>query len=484
VAARIQVPLDLVGALILGALSTACARKYLVGVGRDPYDEPLFEEPLGLYIACGLGSGARKGPTYREVMAPIYNLQRCLISLPSRLADVNDRLLQKLADAASQEEIARAAESYDSFLKWRSRLTFLPSTIHTADVTPESLVRDIAENGERLAILSPEGGGVAELFLGKYSQGRATLETWCQAYSEEELRGSRIGRKFDGVGRPALTIVLAVQPDVIRDMAANKRLRDRGLFARFMCVLPKDNVGSRLSEGDPIPPNLRGRWWATMVAALLLPNFEKPQILELSGEAFDIWNAFRKEIEPKMAPQGEFDTCREEASKVQGRVARFAGLLHIADQYCKTLDEIEYELVEDPFVALTASDAALAGQLARIMEVEPAMVPIAPETVEAAVALGRYSLSHSKKALAGAFNTPTDDAARKIWAWITRRGADAFTMKELCKDFHVKARDQGTLKGALSLLVLQGRLAPVDNPRNGETGRRPSPKWEVDTNLL
>ena len=55
------------------------------------------------------------------------------------------------------------------------------------------------------------------------------------------------------VRKPALTLGLVVQPDVIRDLARKPGFRGSGLLARIFFSLPQSLVGSRDIAPPPVP---------------------------------------------------------------------------------------------------------------------------------------------------------------------------------------------------------------------------------------
>ena len=76
----------------------------------------------------------------------------------------------------------------------------------------------MAENNERIAVLSAEGGGVFSNMAGRYSSdGRANIEIYLNGHTGDYTPIDRIGREPILLNEPCLTIGLFVQPEVIRD---------------------------------------------------------------------------------------------------------------------------------------------------------------------------------------------------------------------------------------------------------------------------
>ena len=85
------------------------------------------------------------------------------------------------------------------------------------DITPEKLGQTLAENGERLAIVSDEGG-VFDIMAGRYSNGVPNLDVYLQSHAGGAVRVDRGNRPPVMMNHPALTIALSPQPDVLRGL--------------------------------------------------------------------------------------------------------------------------------------------------------------------------------------------------------------------------------------------------------------------------
>ncbi len=87
----------------------------------------------------------------------------------------------------------------------------------------------LAEQGGRIASMSPEGG-VFDLMAGLYSKnGIPQFGVYLMGHSGDNLKSDRVSRSSVYVERPALTCAYAMQPQVIVGLAANPAFRGRGL---------------------------------------------------------------------------------------------------------------------------------------------------------------------------------------------------------------------------------------------------------------
>ena len=82
------------------------------------------------------------------------------------------------------------------------------------DVTSEKLAVMIAQNGEQLASLSADAGGIVNNLLGRYSKLDRTDEgIYLKAFSGDNCRVDRQGREPVLLQRPCLAALWLVQPD-------------------------------------------------------------------------------------------------------------------------------------------------------------------------------------------------------------------------------------------------------------------------------
>ncbi len=98
-------------------------------------------------------------------------------------------------------------------------------------------------------------GGAFETMAGRYSD-VANIDVYLKAHAGEDVRVDRVGRPSVHLKRPALTLGLAVQPDVIRGLAGKPGFRGRGLLARFFFSMPSSLVGRRDVDPPAVPADV------------------------------------------------------------------------------------------------------------------------------------------------------------------------------------------------------------------------------------
>jgi hypothetical protein len=109
---------------------------------------------------------------------------------------------------------------------------------------------------------------------------------------------------------PALGMVLAVQPDVVRGRAADGTLRGRGFLARVLYAVPPSLVGRRRVEVPPVPQEVEGLYRERLgelwrIAATADPSGkEAPHGLHFSREADALMADFQSWLEPQLGEDG------------------------------------------------------------------------------------------------------------------------------------------------------------------------------------
>jgi hypothetical protein len=467
-----QTPTDLAGMLVLSVLAAAAAGLAEVAV------RPGWREPLNLYTAVGMSPGSRKSAVVRDVTGPLLELERELVDAKAaaileagtarKVAERAAEQAQAVAGKAAADQTAAgkaAADQAQAALTdaiaaaQRAAVIQVPATprLLVDDATPEALASLLAEQGGRIALLSPEGD-VFDMMAGRYSQGGGpNLGVYLKGHAGDPLRVDRKGRPPEHVDRPALTVGLAVQPEVLRQIAERPGFRGRGLLARFLWSAPAGTVGRRQVGAAPVPAGVRERY-ATDVKALArslldqaeagrLAGVTEPMAILLDPGADAVLLELERELEPRLdAETGDLAHVEGWAAKLAGATARIAGLLHLA--------------------------AHLRDGWAR---------PVEAETMRAAVAIARYLTDHALAVFAFMGADPTLADARYLLDWIERTSAERFTRREL---FTALPRGRfpkvDSLDPALELLEAHGYVRRAAQPAPKGPGRPPSPAYEVN----
>lgn len=453
VANETQTPTDLGGCLALAALATAAQRRYIVEI------RPGYTEPLALWMLPLMDSAERKSSVFKRFRAAIYERQTELIQdgaanrgrALAELKSAEGRLAKATKDAGSKHgpEALQAAcerdEAVDEVERLQSELPPQPLLL-VDDITPEKFGMILAEVGA-VTIASAEGG-VFGTFGGRYNKQVANLDLLLKSHAGDPAIVDRVGRDRLVIEDPACTFAMAVQPDVLAEVAKRSEWSERGGMARFLYAIPRPRVGSRTGIGHPTPPQIADAYRQRMLQLLpIQPPTHKadrpanPKTMHLSPEARTAWEAFEAELEPRMHHEtGDLGWCKSWAGKFAGALARIAALMQLAEH-------------------------------------GPSSINL--QSMQRALSLAPYFEAHSRAALGMAGVSEEISDAREILTWLRGRRCAEFTEREV-----YRARpnlDPERVTAGCEELYARHWIAPLEEPESLEPkkGRKASPRWET-----
>jgi hypothetical protein len=308
------------------------------------------------------------------------------------------------------------------------------------DTTPEAATDVIAEQGERLAVLSTESSFLGNVG-GRYSK-NANPEIVLKAWSQEPHAVNRKSGRPLLLERPNLSLGLAVQPGFLTGMGETGDVFEaRGLMARFIFSMPVSRVGDRVYDTDPIPPQTSQAWGArvkTMMAAIW--DNDEPQEMQLDHKAKESFRSFWEALEPRHKSHGDLAAIEGWAKKLPGQVLRIAAVL---------------TLFEDP---------------------QALIVP--GEVMDDAVSLVPYLIAHARLVsdLMSAERQSKLGPARSVLDWLRRKEVEGrFSAGEVEKGVRGQAwcTEMADVDDALDVLVRAGWVRQIDPPerKEGQKGR-------------
>ena len=432
VAESTQTSVDMAAVEALGVGALCSQGKYFIRGNAD------WVEPLNIYTVVILPPAERKSSVLSMMIRPVEEYEKGENSrrnagiiesqmVLSRLEKEKRSLVERASKGKATEEEVRAKAA--EIAKYEP---VKPLRLFVDDVTSEKLTSVLAENKGRAAVVSAEGG-IFDIISGLYSR-NVNIDVFLKGHSGDTIRVDRIGRASESIIHPALTMVLAVQPEVLNGLMSNNTFRGRGLTARFLYAMPKSTVGSRSFSTKPIPEGVRARYQALIETILSSDNEQEP--ISLDDGAREVLEDLFNEIEGRL--KGDLAEISDWAGKFVGAVLRISGILHIM-KYPK---DSMFDSVDR-------------------------------ETMENAVAIGRYFLAHAKAAysLMGADTVNKD--AQYLLSFIKRERLTEFSRRDamrLCRSF--KTAD--SLQPVLNRLCEYGYIAvKLQEPPLG-VGRRPS----------
>ena len=442
VAESTQTSVDMAAVEALGVVSLCSQGKYFIRGNAD------WAEPLNIYTVVILPPAERKSSVLSMMIRPVEEYEKEENSrrnagiiesqmVLSRLEKEKRSLVERASKGKATEEEVRAKAT--EIAKYEP---VKPLRLFVDDVTSEKLTSVLAENKGCAAVVSAEGG-IFDIISGLYSR-NVNIDVFLKGHSGDTIRVDRIGRASESIIHPALTMVLAVQPEVLNGLMSNNTFRGRGLTARFLYAMPKSTVGSRSFSTKPVPEGVRARYQALIETILSSDNEQEP--ISLDDGAREVLEDLFNEIEGRL--KGDLAEISDWAGKFVGAVLRISGILHVMkypkDSMFDSVDRV---------------------------------------TMENAVAIGRYFLAHAKAAysLMGADTVNKD--ARHLLSFIKRERLAEFSRRDamrLCRSF--KTAD--SLQPVLNRLCEYGYIAVKPQEPASGIGRRPSEVYVTNPAVL
>ncbi|PZS12461.1 MAG: hypothetical protein DLM64_04865 [Solirubrobacterales bacterium] len=459
VAEETQTPPDLAAVAALGVLAAAALGAAIVDCGA-------WKEELVLYQLAVMPSGERKSPVLREALAPLRAIES--ERRKESAAGVRQRRLRKeTLEARERKLVAKAGEQLGEEEAFEEELERIGAELEKIgephqprlladDATPEALAGLLARH-KRIAVLAAEAPLVDNL-IGRYDSSKsANLHLVCAAYSGEPTRIDRRRGDPEELDRPLMAITLTVQPHVLSNLIEHPIARAQGLVARFAYSLPESRMGARRIDVLPASREPHQAWEAIVrrITSLNpLTELTEPSsvssvstsvvevlVLSLSPKSSQLLRELRAELEPRLKVEGDLRPVADWIAKHPGRVARIAGLLHLA-----------------------AHEAA---------------TPIGEDTMRGALRIGEYFLAHSVAAL-----TTPDELTRRALRWLAAREEPTVTQRDLHRGPLNSRGSAGEAQELVAALIEACALRPHAAPESdARGGRPPSPVYKINPHL-
>lgn len=442
VAESTQTPVDMAAVEALGIVSLCCQGKYFIRGNAD------WAEPLNTYMVVIMEPAERKSSVLSMMIRPVEEYEKEENS--RRNAEiVESRMIQDKLEKEKRSLVERASKGKATEEEVRAKAAELvkfepakPLRLFVDDVTSEKLTSVLAENKGRAAVVSAEGG-IFSIMNGLYNR-NVNIDVFLKGHSGDTIRVDRVGRASESIIHPALTMVLAVQPEVLNGLMSNNTFRGRGLTARFLYSMPRSTVRSRSFSTEPIPEGVRVRYQDLIEAILSSDNEQQP--ISLDDGAQEVLETLFNEVEGRL--KGDLAEIPDWAGKFVGSVLRISGILHVM-KYPK----------------------------------DSMFDPVDRETMENAVTIGRYFLEHAKAAYSLMGADAVNKNAQYLLSAIKRERLTEFSRRDamrLCRSF--KTAD--SLQPVLNRLCEYGYIAVKPQEPVSGIGRRPSEVYVTNPAVL
>lgn len=337
-AASLEVPAAMVGTGVLGVLAVSLQRKVCL---RIKPGEQGWREHLCLYTYMIAKPSERKSATISAVTRPIYKYEEAVneklkpeISDYKKKKDFMERKIKRLEGKACNDEI-----DYTEVQKVQREMESLKVVrklrLHTSDVTPERLAELLAEQGERMAIISAEGGNIGNM-LGRYSS-NPNNEIYQKAFCGDPSNVDRVGKESIDLKEPTLSMVMAIQPYLAVRMETDEELKSCGFTDRALYTMPDSLVGTRDARNAPDMPDYLIAWYDSLIQSFLSWD-TGGEILEAEMDEkakiffYDCWKEY------EVGQRRELEWVEGFAGKLSGVQGRIATLLHFAKHGREAMD--------------------------------------------------------------------------------------------------------------------------------------------------
>jgi hypothetical protein len=448
-----EVPESLTTMAVLGVLSAVCAKRFVIAPQSG------WDEPINLYVLAALPPANLKSLVVRSSMKPIdaWEFNQRLAMEPaiqlakSKRKNEESQILSLRGKASKSSDPLKRQSDFAEVNRLEAEMTSIPvpPQIYVNDVTPETLTTVVCEQNGKLAIISDEGG-IFEVLAGLYSKGQSNYDIVLKGIDGGRVRLRRKDRDLDV--SPYITMLLVVQPQIIRNMSDKKAFQGRGLLERFLYILPRSNLGHRSLDTKPVTEALC-KQYDQAVQNLLniqpdieLGGIETPRTLQLAPAARVVWQAFRHDIEVELGPEGKFACCLGWGGKVAGFTLRIAGLMHIAEHGETTLT-------------------------------------IGSDSMERAVNMARLLAEHALAAFGLMRNDEPAEDAQALYEWLMKTGQMEFRRTECQRKFHGRFTGKKRFDAALAVLIDRSIISPLRQETTTE-GKRQTGYYDVNPALF
>ncbi|MGC9381586.1 YfjI family protein [Streptomyces sp. MH13] len=458
VADSLQVPVDLPAWFGMAAASAA------IGGRRTVSPKPDWSEPVTLYCMTVAAPGEKKSPSRSAMVAPLADeeLRRKAADRYAVARDQQDRRIAEAVVAAAEQKVIKATNSTTrqkaraDLEAVRSELDELgepkvPTQMLADDTTPEAAAGVLAEQGERLAVISAEGGFLGNIG-GRYSN-QPNLEIVLKAWSHEPHTVNRKNGPPLFLTRPNLTLALAVQPGMLSGLGDTAEVfESRGFTGRFLFAVPRSLVGQRSYDTDPVPDEVRRRY-ADGIARMISRIWDDTEVrpMDLDADARAVFKDFWEDWERRHLVPGDLTAVEGWSKKLPGQILRLAAVMALFDA--------------------------------------PDCLTVSGETMANAVALVPYLLAHARLVvdLMSAEKQSRLGPARAVLDWLRKRHPDgALTAEDVKRGVHGQSWFEGvdSVKEALDVLERHGWVRWLPVPERTGRGRRPAPRFVVHPRVL
>ena len=232
--------------------------------------------------------------------------------------------IEKIETRRELEQAHARLEAIEPFLD------ALP-TYWVGNATSEAMEGQFKRNNLGLFCYSPEAGATVRVMLGKYTKGDAAdLDLYLSGYSVEPLKSVRVLRGVCQI-KPCLSMLLMVQPSILRELMGNEEAFERGMTARTITFivetepLEDDGVIRRMNDETETA-------WSQLIRGILAQREAiagNSHQITCTPEAREVFRQFHNEA--VRLRRGEFRDIEAELGRWRENAIRIAVGRCVAD---------------------------------------------------------------------------------------------------------------------------------------------------------
>lgn len=446
VAEHTQTPIDMSAVSVMCVVAAAVQGKFEIE-GKEDYTEP-----LNIYVIIIAQPGERKSAIIKLTTKPLYDFEKeenekrkTIIDRQESELKIIKNKIEKLEKGGKIEDI-EIIEELQLKLQELEKTRIKPLRLTADNCTSEALTSLLADNEEKISVISAEGG-IFDILNGQYnSKSNASIDTFLKAHNRDTIRVDRKGRESEYIDNPTMTVLLAVQDKVLEGFMLNDTFRGKGLTARFLYCNPISILGTRKFTTKAIPTIIEEKYKELIYNLLKLPNKENPTILKLSADAYKELESFHNWLEPQLVDELEF--MQDWAGKLEGACLRIAGILHC----------MEYSNI--------TSDCL-----------------VSVDTMKKAITISKYFLEHSKYAYMLMGTDKEVEKAKYISKKLEKQEQMSLKRSEILSISRSPSRDINRVDDifkALNILVENGYIIELETEKRKGAGRKPDVVFELN----
>ncbi len=437
--ANVQVSPDMCVLPLLSVLSLVTQGKALIlnpGGGNT--------ETLNLYTLTVAEPGERKSGVFKALTAPLYSYQKEENERREPLIreyQFKKAVLTKQMETVSKGKNADMEKAKEYAAELENLEPVYPLTLNVTDTTPEALAAEMIKNGEKIGILSDEGG-IFDIMSGMYSSGTANIDLILKGYDGSPYNVIRCSKQPISLESPLIALGLMVQTEPFERAMSNPQFAGRGFIHRFLFSFPQSKAGHRNFKSPYISQTAKDNYKSLIYNLLRLKTSNA--IIKCDKEAFMIMQEYNDKIESSFLDGGIFEYMKEWGNKQVGRAFKIAGILHLCEHS-----------PEEPLSGQTALNA---------------------------VSIAMWTENHALKAFGEICASEEDKTAEYIYKRIKQSGCAEMSRRDImrrCK----KVKSADDFEEPLKTLEDMGYIREIVSDYSG-TGRKPSNKYKINPLIL